>query len=279
MDWPLLRGGARYITGTRDQATSQSVQLPATGVANTKGPWTEVCANVTMRCHALSIVFGTFGTDNTNYLIDIGVADQGSPSNENIIIPNLLLGNGLAENNGWHVVFLVDIPAGKRLMARHQSTAAADTCRIAVDPISHGWHAPRSPSKILAWGLDASVTGGTQVPPPGVANTKGNWVQLKDATEAPVKRLWLAFGDNKTARATRHLLFDIAIEGPGSPSSTAIIIPDLMVKIDNTQDMQSPGIIGPLDVQIPAGVKLMARCQCDQTSGATLDVAAYGGVL
>jgi hypothetical protein len=129
--------------GTYGQNTADSGGTPvdAGGTANTEGAWAQLSASTTYPIRQLMLGFGNAG-DNTrtsaNYLLDIGI---GSAGNEVALINDL----PLVCDSGPDMVaprtlgpFMLDIPAGTRLVARVRSSTNTAGDRT-LDVIAYGF--------------------------------------------------------------------------------------------------------------------------------------------
>lgn len=110
---------------------------------------------------------------------------------------------------------------------------------------------------------------GPAITKPGVANTKGVWVQLIAATAYPAAELWLAWNLVATTGGN-DCLFDIGI---GPAGQEVVLVPNLVVAQGNT----SQGALVRLPAEIPAGTRVAARIQASGTVNSPA-LAAYLGV-
>ena len=101
---------------------------------------------------------------------------------------------------------------------------------------------------------------GVTIAAPASAHTKGNWVQLVASTAKRVVAMTLS----AHAVGTTQLRFLVDI-GVGGAGSEVVVLPNIYVKIgaSYTRDGQN---FGPLLVDIPAGSRIAARCQCATAS-------------
>jgi hypothetical protein len=124
---PLQCGGVATTYGA-STATSNGVALTDGGVANVKNSWTQITSSTTRPIRWLVPVLG--GTPaNTNFvvdncLVDIGIGGAGS---EAVLLPNLPVSNSAGEDlrsMSSPYPIAVNVPAGTRLSARFQQSAA-----------------------------------------------------------------------------------------------------------------------------------------------------------
>lgn len=272
--------GHQWI-GTRLEGEGVDLSVSAgvvitTGNNHTKaGSYTTLVASTAFDYAGLVLSIGRNSTF-ARHLVDIAI---GAASSEQVILPDYYF----AENGagGYRQLFLpYAIPAGTRISARGQNSLAAgtNTMRIVVHGIAPN---PRFPSpmsgRVYAYGVTAANTNVVQLDPGGTANTKGAWFELTASTS--VDHSWLIFAASNTASgttlqtltATTNWLTDIGI----GPSSEQVIVPNVPVSILSTRYPYTGLLWYP--VNIPAGSRLVARCQCGiNTAGERLfDVAAY----
>lgn len=110
---------------------------------------------------------------------------------------------------------------------------------------------------------------GVLITKPGVANTKGAWIQLIAATPAPAGELWLSFNLASTTGGA-DLLFDIGI---GPAGQEQVLVPNLMV----SQGSLTLGVLIRLPAEIPPGTRIAARVQSSNSIN-SCNLAAYLGV-
>ena len=107
------------------------------GQSNVKSSWNVLFSNVAEQADAIALhVSGYFSaTAHQNTLADIGYGDVGG-GNEVTIVPNFSIGYSSAASagRGRNYLFPVNIPAGKDLRMRAQTSAASDP---AATPVLH----------------------------------------------------------------------------------------------------------------------------------------------
>ncbi len=272
-DWSQLDGGRLSTIGI-DASNSRGTTLTASGSTNVKGSWTQLIASTSQELEGFFLVAQRHGSSNADYLIDLGIGAGGS---EQVIVSNLLTTNGSGGvAHGPYALFPFPIPSGSRIAGRCQANIASAQIRISV----HGW----SPLPLLAasvgrgttYGAATADSGGTSIDPGGSANTKGSWTEITSSTSAIHTGLLAAFGSQANAtRTSCTWLFDIGI---GAGGSEQIIIPDVLVQCQATDDTPSPNYTPLLPVQLAAGTRLAVRAACSITDATDrlLDVVLYG---
>ena len=265
-DWPQGTGsryqdddGASYETGINPNAT-----------ANTKGSYVTIFAATTFDATGLVVTIRSSNA-STDYLVDVAI---GAASSEQIIAANLLISSCTGLSTA-HYILPLSIPAGVRISARSQAGGASKSLNVKMQLIG-GADSSVSFSRIETWGAATADSGGTSVDPGGITNTKGAYSELVAASAFDVKRIYVAVGNQQNATRTTMLeALDIAI---GAAASEQVIIPNLEVLQDATQDMIFPQVYGPFDIVIPGGTRVSARGM-SQSADATdrlFDVVVYG---
>jgi len=110
---------------------------------------------------------------------------------------------------------------------------------------------------------------GPAITKPGVAHTKGAWIQLIAATPYTAAELWLVFNIASTSGGA-DLLVDIGI---GPAGQEQILVPNLML----SQPTITMGFGVRVPAVIPAGSRVAARVQASNTVNSP-NLAAYLGV-
>lgn len=270
-DWSLMEGQCWDTVG-EVLGSSLGTTVTSGAGSNTKGSWVEIIAATTYVADGLLIIM-SLGTAGVNHLVDIGIGAVGS---EQVIIPNLLVAP-------WQTNICIaypiptGIPAGTRIAARSQSGASGgQTIYVTISLVSQGFLPSAPLHRVTAYGAATADSGGTSVDPGGVANTKNSYSQINGVTTNPIRALLVAIGGaNNSARATCYWLVDVAI---GAAASEQIIIPDLALGAHLTGDNVLPGVLGPFFIDIPAGVRLAARAQCNiiDATDRLFDIVLYG---
>lgn len=104
-------------------------------------------------------------------------------------------------------------------------------------------------------GADTANSRGTTLTAGNPASTEGSWAELIASTTFDITELRLQILPQNTFRA---YLIDIGI---GAGGSEVVLVPNLYV--DWTQGI---GTVVHLNLSIPAGTRIAARCQCDSAS-------------
>jgi hypothetical protein len=257
------RGGTAAITPATQFASpalnpaTTAIASITTGAGNTKGAWTQLSAGVPFDVAGLALEL--LPITSADFLIDLGIGDAGS---ETVLVGNLLVSElGVAEGRRMVVVTLpVSIPEGTRLAARGQATAAAAAASVAVTLYDAG---PPSASAIATYGAVTADSGGTQVDPGAVANTKGAWVELAAAVSSEIDSAVLLLGGRATVSAN-NLWWGIDI-GVGASGSEVVKVPNLSARRTATYDLVEPAAI-PIPLGVDAGARVAIRAQSDGTN-------------
>lgn len=99
------------------------------------------------------------------------------------------------------------------------------------------------------------------------ANVKGSWVQLVASTTK--KTVAIVVSISKASVTALPFLVDIGI---GAAASEAVLIGDLYYYEDTAAYVQG-ALAGPFLIEVPAGTRIAARCQCSTGSSRSLAVA------
>jgi hypothetical protein len=117
-------------------------------------------------------------------------------------------------------------------------------------------------SSVKTYGFTSSTNTGVSVTASSTVNTKGSYVELVSAANntTPINNMF-SIGFDLVTGTQADFLVDIAIGGAGSE---VVIIDNIWVKT-NTIEATS-GIFEALN-EVPAGVRISARCQSNISSG------------
>lgn len=124
---------ASLVTMGADTATSKGVSVAYPGSLNTKGSWVEIEDSTPADFEALIIGIqadGDTGLDAANSLIDIGI---GAAAAETVLFNNVYVLSATSDNYSpklLHTTRSAEIPAGSRLSARWQTSAANNSLDI-----------------------------------------------------------------------------------------------------------------------------------------------------
>lgn len=266
-DWSVRGGGQRTADGGAVPASSRGTAVTS-GAVHTKGAWVTLLAATAFDAQGLLVHMGDI--NEVTPLLDIGLGAAGA---EVVLIPNLRR-SGRA--GGSSVYFPVAVPAGTRLSARVQSPGASSALYVNVTLFAQGL-TPSSPlSRVTSYGEVLSLTSALALDPGGVANTKGAWVELVGATTSPIRELLVSFAENNQFSSTScSWLVDF---GLGAAGAEVVLLPDIGAVVNTTTDIVLPTNVGPLPLDLPAGVRLAVRAQCSIIDPAdrVLTVLAHG---
>ena len=276
-DWPLATGGRFVETTTTNAGTSKGVLVEADASANTKGAWIELIASTSYNSTNFIFIVQSYGAEvSVEYLVDIAI---GAASSEQVIVENLQMSfNSIMYRNGRQYIIPINIPTGTRISCRCQSSDTA-TPNVVVSALlcSDTFLAPRSINKIFTYGAVTADSGGTEIDPGAVANTKGSWVELVANTSLQLQYLSIAIGNrDNSARTDMYGLLDIGI---GAGSSEQVVLSNIPIACNSNGDLMGPPFIGPVMFDIPEGSRIAVRAQCDITDATDrlFDIVLYGG--
>lgn len=251
---------------------SSAVAEPTAGNSNVKGTtWTQLIAATSFDYAGFLVQWGLALTTN-RFMLDIGV---GASTAEQAIVPNLYTADA-AVDLIQSAYFPIMVPAGARLSARAQTSATAGTNQIfcQVLGVAANPRAATPMGRVTAYGLTTGTTSATSLDPGATINTKGAYVALSASTTEDMRWVVIVFGHNAAAATGGPTyLVDIAV---GAAAAEQVIIANLFVCMNSSgYNFTSPIC---LPVNIPAGTRISARCQCSLNTATIrlLDVALYG---
>jgi hypothetical protein len=251
MYWSMPQGGTTGAMIGASTAASTSI-IATGGSAHTKGSWVELIASTAynMSGFILQLDFAANST-NRDMLVDIGIGGSGS---EQVLIENILASFDLGSSHTYD--FRLPIRAGTRIAARCQSNAARPV-GVQICPKYTGFYQMPGYGRATTYGANTTDSGGVQIDPGGTINTKGSYSEITAATTNRIRGLHACFGTQFNAdMTTGSFLVDIAVGAGGSEQN---IIENMHVAASNGETLDAMG--GVLDVNIPAGTRLSARCQ------------------
>lgn len=270
---PLIGGRslAALLDNNRGKDACQtSSGTITTGGANTKGSWVGVIDPTSEDCYALSIMIPNT-TVVRDYLIDIGIGGAGA---EVAVVANLLHTSTNAGQVGSQLIVPLFIKKGARVSTRGQCNVATQNLQIHVTTLTRKQYLEQ-PLTCDTYGAATGDSGGVSVDPGATINTKGAWSELTASASRRITQLCVRIGGQaNTTRAVNQWAWDIGIGGAGSE---VVLIPDLFLYCHTTNDIPTPDVWGPFPVEIPAGTRIAARCQCTINDAADrlIDVVAY----
>jgi hypothetical protein len=265
-EFAFITGGFVHSYGAVSGASSLSTQLTAdSSTPNTKGAVVELTGATTHdAAWVLVQLSGSSAGSGADYLVDLMIGD----SPEQVIIPDMYVSARAGTADFGPYLFPIFIPAGSRLSARCQCSAAGASLRISVVLIAPTLLMGGSrPSVVASYGATANSLG-TNIDPGATANTDSAWVEITSATVRDHHWLVIAgrFGDRSiTAAASWRLSIGIG----AAPEQ--VLIPDLHMSADVTSDATYCPVVC-LPVFIPAGSRLTARVRSSVTTDGDRDV-------
>jgi hypothetical protein len=238
--------------------------VTAAATANTKGAWTQLIAATPADCvFAIISIQQIYGN---RFAIDIGIGPAGS---EIVLVPNIVcdVDNTSSGCGCWMITIPLQIPAGIRIAARCQSSAASAVTHVSITTFDG--HDGSCIAGVDAIGFNSASTYGTAVTPSGTAGTKGPWNQLIAATTNDYLGFFACFDWNGSTGQYGGIDIDIGI---GPSGSEVIIVPDICTGSPGTYNQFFP-IFPILQTEIPAGTRIAAR------SSATNPPMSFGMTL
>jgi hypothetical protein len=255
-------------------ASSLGTTITASASPNTKGSYAQLIASTSSDATWVVVNVGHSTFSSNAMAIDLAVGGAGS---EVIFANNLLArfeGTNTSINVWTQYSFPVTIPAGSRIAARCQAdNNPSDPGYINLILFDSSFPLFEGVG-VDSIGFAAGTTTGTTCTASGSTNTKGSYAQLTASTARDYIGVIPIFDIGSATTPAGDFLYDIAI---GAGGSEIVIIPNIPVsKWGSTQGYAQTPLGGPfLPIQIPAGTRISARCQCDTASG-FLAITLYG---
>lgn len=275
MNLPIIGGGSQHEQVGVSATSTNPVTASPNATIHTKGNWAQLIASTARRIDAVTIIgrYNSGGTNDSEGLYDIGLGGAGS---EIVLLPNLLFGVRQTAIQAGHWVSAlipIRIPAATRVAVRYQMGAASGrSSQFCL--IGHTYSLRRIPAfqRAINYGADTATSRGVNVDAGAAANTKGAYTEITAATTTPIKCFFVMVSNALEAtRGSGSFLVDIAI---GAAASEVVLVSNLFVTGQNTE-VVGPAMMGPFFADIPSGVRLAARAQCDSATAANrhFDVA------
>lgn len=250
-DWPLAQSDGQIY----EPAVITSSTYGVTPIAGTaaKGSWVEVHPALPFDVAGFHIQAISNG-DAASYVIDVGI---GANTAEVVLLADWYFGAPRGGQAGQSSFFPVAIPKGKRVALRVRSSTNGSGIVTMMQFMSAGSVYGPSFSRITTYGISGADT--ADVDPGGSANTKGSWVTVA-ASVNRIRSMIINFNLINTAATTALWRVDIGIG-----ATPQIVFPDLALAANTTNDELGQQSFGPFPMQIPAGVALKVRAQCNIT--------------
>lgn len=271
MDFGAYDGGRAESIGA-SLATTIGTSVTPSASANTKGAWAQLIAVTAFDATGILVWLNSQGPGQ-DVLFDIGVGGAGV---EQVLIENVPTAE-FGGNVGHVWYFPIEVPAGSRISARAQVNAAgAGTLFASAMMLAGGMKSPQVLGRVTTYGANTADSGGVQIDPGGVVNTKGLYSEIVASTTNPIKKLIISHANqNNSVRLDARWFVDIAVGGAGSEQ---IIISNVFLICSANIDRIMPTSFPPIDVEIPAGTRIAARAQCSITdaTGRLFDLLLHG---
>ena len=266
MEFACATLGTSFETAGADTSVTDGAALLTAAASNTKSGWTQLIASTKFDAIGIVPIWTKCWSNLVGwYLADIAV---GAAASEVVVLPNLI-SKGRQGGAGQAGAFIpLAIPRGSRLSARAQALSAGTTrsYNFQMLLVSGDLLGGAPLSKAYTYGAETADSTGVAIDAGGSANTKGAWTELTASSSAPTRWMMVQIqhSTNGGLAADTTYLLDIGI---GAASSEVVLIPDLPVTIDSSGGgvvFSNPWYSLPVD--IPAGTRISARCQCSVTT-------------
>lgn len=222
------------------------------GAGGVYGSYVQLIASTDYDSYGL-IVWSAANLSYSQYQIAVG----GAGSEVNIAhIP------GAGSIGGGVAMFVpVFVPAGSRLSARTASAGSTQTTWLSCSLVRANSNVP-----LVSYGRLLGYSG-TSVPPivdcGATAHTKGAYTQIIASTTNDAKGFSLLVANNPSNSTALDCLLDLAV---GAAGSEQIVLSNAYHRCAAYREIASS--IGPIWTPIPAGSRIAARGQCNQTAAA-----------
>lgn len=247
------------MQGTQAPLVVSQATITAGGSAHTKGSYTQLTAGLAFPADGfyLALLPGTART----FLLDIAIGGAGS---EVVILPNLgFSGHTTANSLVFDTFIPLRIPAGTRVAARCQATAAGATCQLNFNAVAGNFFSSFSAQRAVNYGANTGDSGGTTITPSSSSGVKGSYAQLSASIEAFTSMIVCTFVDDPAnAYDDSSFKTDIAVGGAGSE---VILAADLYSRSTTGSDCINPAIRW-IPVSAKAGERLAARASSTVTT-------------
>lgn len=265
----------RVVANISGSATD-GVNCQSNASANTKGTWVTNAAYkppVAWNLMHVSLINANAG----DFTVDVGVDD--GAGNVFILCPDLRCpGLKIAKGGMAHYWLPLQVPAGRQLAFRCQSSTGNQGCRVSIGGSSIGIGGAQGYARMVSL-YTVGTSRGVAIDPGATAHVKGSWTQLVASTADRIGGLMMAVGhNNDTARTTSaNIVLDLGI---GAAASERVLLPDVLFAYETNLDQWMPTVAGPFPCDLPAGVRLAARAQSESNVAGdrTLDLALWGFV-
>ena len=268
----FLSDAGRHAMGGQVTASSTVTTVAASATVNTLGNWVQMFPTTPFPASNIVLFIGNSGIfasgANSQTLFDIGVGLSGA---EQAIVQDVAIG-GAAQFATWH--FPLIVPSGSRVSMRLRSVTANKACLFGM-MLWGGGSGVESGHRATTYGAVTATSRGTVLATPATANTKSAWTAVSAATTSPMR--WMSVGlaaPNTATSAAANGLMDI---GVGAAGVEAVLIADIPYRTSTAEDILAAWpMIYP--VNLPAGVRLVARHQASAVSAAAVPNITITGI-
>jgi hypothetical protein len=268
----------RGAVGTLAEIDWKTLTGAAGPAPETPGTAVELVASLSEDAHFIKIYAENSiltGSD-TSMLLDI-LTDTGG--GDVVKVPNLAAGfvfgamgsGGTRNPRVWGLPLY--IPSGAQVLARIKTKLASDTVRCAID--FYGQMAgPQPADSIDTMGVDGPNATGVQLTSGTAHSWPATWTVIDSSTDNAYKALAISVG---THAAATNGLGQIEI-GAGALASEVTIVPQIPYSHDANEGfggLPDAGVF-PLENELPAGSRLVARNRTNATADTNLRLLVHG---
>lgn len=262
MQWPLPQFPTRMASGAMQS-------LSRGDSPHTEGSWVTLASGLDWPGSWVVLKQGPYFSSGSYQPLFADLAIGGSGS-ETLVVANVLVGCRPAGST----LLPLHVPAGATVRGR---VSGLQSQAISLGLDVYGGEPDSgvtTPGRVTTYGVNEGSSAGVALTPSGTASTKGSWVEVASSTSYPIHGVMVLAQPSAFPFVNATYTVDIAV---GSSSSETVILGDLMFT-ESTGGWvapHSPGYL-PLALNIPAGVRLSARCAASTTTTNTLQVVVYG---
>jgi len=259
--------GLDWVTGPRALGSTQGLLVPSDTTAHVKGAWVELSASLPNDVTGIFISNALFSLGGKS-VVDIGI---GAVASEVVLVPELFfytIGGGGSGGNVSHFI-PINIAAGTRVAMRCQSASAGpDNYRYSVNFLEANTGVDDS-AYTVGENIGVNVGATTQVvlATLGIANSKGNWIELKASLTNDIE--WVCMTMDTTGTIIDiNQRFDIGI---GAVASEVVVVGDIPVTGESDGDNILPGSLS-IPLKMANGSRVSARLQSTATGGSSIQM-------
>lgn len=269
-DFPL-GGGSHSISIGADETLSRGTLVASSATPDTKGAWVELESSLPEDVNSITVSIPSLvtATSGNDIIIDVGIGGIGS---EEVIAENINVTYGVSSSyRGTFLCLPIGIPKGVRVSVRSQSSAASQSCTVAINGAVGSFTSPTQFSYSESLGVDLANTQAHEYDPGAVANTKGAWSEVVSSLTDTYAGFAILISGNQNSSATdQTALIDIGI---GAVGNEEVLLSNLPVKVSSSELLG----VAPCfyNITLNKGQRLVVRAQSTNTNAADRSNGIY----